>query len=204
MEAGLGLEHHRQGVRHLWQLARREQLAAERAHGQLQPTRRSHLRRPRAAGDHEHVAGHGLGVDVLTHLDAQLERAAHELAGDRRRVGDSVGGAEDRPGDVVVPQAVDERRVDPLDGHPELLLQHAPLLELGEPLLGRREEEVADLIEQRRAELFEEADAGLREPNLGRGGELLPHPAHRLCRRASGDLAAVGQQTSRAPSAARW
>src|SRR6185437_12563336 len=59
--------------------------------------------------------------------------------------------------------------------------------------LGRREEEVADLVEERRAQLLEEADARLGEQDLRLGGELLANAAHRLGCRAPDNAPAVAE-----------
>ena len=83
------------------------------------------------------------------------------------------------------------RRARP--GTPSDGLELPPRLELGQPRLGRREEQVADLEEERRAELGEERDALAREPHLGRGRELLADAAHRPRGRAAADLAAVAE-----------
>src|SRR5262249_39845242 len=72
-------------------------------------------------------------------------------------------------------------------------LQPHPRLERLEPFGCRRQEEVTDLVEERHAELLEEADARLRQPHLRRGRELLPHAAHRLGRRAARHGAAVAE-----------
>ncbi len=193
VEAALGLEHHRQVLRQLRQLARFEQLSAERAHGKIDPARRAKLGRPRAAGDHEQFRVQGLGRGSLPDLDAEPERPADELARDRWRIGHAVGRAEDGAEHVVGAQAVHETGVEALDRDAELGLKLAPLLQLRQAVLGGGQEQVADLVEQRLAELLEEADAGLREPHLGSGRELLPDAAHRLRGGASGHLAAIGE-----------
>ena len=66
-------------------------------------------------------------------------------------------------------------------------------IRVSQPCFGRRHEQVADLVEERRPELLEEADARLREPHLGGGRELLPDPAHRLRSRTAGDPPPVGE-----------
>ncbi len=93
--------------------------------------------------------------------------AADKLPGDRGRVGDSVLRAEHRAEHVAGLEPIDERRVDALDRDAEAGLDAAALLELGEALLGGREEEVADLVEERRPELREEGDALAGEQHLG-------------------------------------
>src|SRR5207253_2855964 len=75
----------------------------------------------------------------------------------------------------------------------EAELELAPLLELARTIVRHREEEIADLEKERRAEGFEEADRLLREPDLRRRRELLADAAHRLRRRAACDLADVGE-----------
>ena len=132
-------------------------------------------------------------VGSLAHVDAQRGCAPHELTRHTGRVGDPILSADRRAEHVVDPQAVDEGRVDALDGHAESSLHRSPLLELGEPGRRRREEEVADLLEERRAELLEEPDARLGEPHLGLGRELLAHAAHRLAGGAARDLPHVGE-----------
>ena len=78
-----------------------------------------------------------------------------------------------------------------LDRDAERSLDRPPLLELRQPWFRRGEEEVADLLEERLAQLAKEPDARLREPDLGLGRELLPHAAHRLSGRTAGDLTDV-------------
>ena len=85
------------------------------------------------------------------------------------------------------------RRIDALDGNAEAALELRAALERLEALLGRREEQVADLVEERRPELLEEADRRARQPHLRLGRELLPDAAHRLPRRSGGDLGPVGE-----------
>src|SRR5207237_1170429 len=65
---------------------------------------------------------------------------------------------------------------------------------------GRGEEDVSDLEEERRPELFEEADAVARESHLRRRRELLANAAHRLRGRPTGDLAAVAEHDVARPS----
>ena len=60
-------------------------------------------------------------------------------------------------------------------------------------MLGGREEEVADLLEERSAELAEEPHARLRQPHLRLGRELLPDTAHRLSGRTARDLPHLGE-----------
>jgi hypothetical protein len=72
---------------------------------------------------------------------------------------------------------VDRRGVDVLDRHAEPALYLGARGQLREALLRGRQEEVADLLEQRRAELLEEAHA--RSPTSA-------------------------STTSRAPRSARW
>ena len=191
VEAGLGLDHHRQVVRQAGQRRGLEQLAAERPDRQLDAGLRRELRRPRAARDHEHVAFHALGRSVLEHLDPELLRSTQHFARDGARVGNTVAPAAGRTEHVVDGEARHDRGVDALDRHAERVLQQAPLVEVGEPFLRRREEEVADLAEEAGAERGEELDALAREHDLRRGRELLAHAAHRTRRRAGGELAAL-------------
>ena len=123
----------------------------------------------------------------------QLGCAPHELARDAGGVGDPVLGTEDCAEHVPGLEAGDERGIDTLDGHAQVTLKLQPLVEGSAPVLGRGEEQVADLVEVRWPELLEEADALLRQPDLGGGGELLPDAAHRARRRLARDLAAVAE-----------
>src|SRR5215204_1098162 len=86
--------------------------------------------------------------------------------------------------------------IDVLHRDPQLSLETRPSSELGRPLLRRRQEEVADLLEERRFQPGEEPRAGLGKPYLRRGRELLPDPAHRLARRARRHLRAVAEHDS--------
>ena len=81
-----------------------------------------------------------------------------------------------------------EAGIHPLDRHTELRLKLTPLLELGKPVCRRCEEQIADLLEPRGAELLEEGDRFPGEAHLSRGGELLSHSAHRLAGRTGRDL----------------
>src|SRR5215218_889687 len=198
VEAGLLLEHHRQALGQV-ELSRRQQLPNERPHRELDAERLSHLRRPRPAGDHERVGLEGGRVAALPHLHAELGREADELARHSRRVSGAVRLADDGTEHVGGAQALDVRRVDRLDRDAELLLDRPTLMQRRQPLLGPRDEQVADLVEQRRAELLEETDAGLREPHLGCGRELLADSAHRLRGRAAGDAPPVGEDDLAGP-----
>ena len=71
----------------------------------------------------------------------------------------------------------------------------ASLLELGEARVGGREEQVADLLEERRRAPGR-AGARAGERHLGLGRELLADAAHRLPRRAPGDLPPSASTTS--------
>src|SRR5438477_118702 len=164
-----------------------DQLPHERPDREL----RRELRRPRSGRDDEHVAVELARVDALPYLDAEVACPADELARHARRVGDAVRGARERAEHVVGADAVGD--VDLLDRDAELSLHRCAPLERREAVRRRREEDVPDLEEERRAELLEEADAVSRETDLGRGRELLPHAAHRLRGRAPGHLAAVAE-----------
>ena len=192
MEAVL-LDRHRQPNRHAVDRADVCKLAHERADGKLDAARRRDRRRAGAAGDHERLGGQRQRVRPLADVDAECRRPPDELARHARGIGDAVLAADRRPEHVVGAESLDEGGVDALDRHAKGRLHGTPLLELREPALGRREEEVAHLFEQRRAELREEPDARLREPHLGLGRELLAHAAHRLARGAACDLPHVGQ-----------
>ena len=195
VEAGLGLDRHRQALGEIRDRPRREQLAAERPDRQLDPERGAELARPRPAGDHDGVrAGEQLlGRRALAHLDAEPGRSPDELARHRGRIGDAVLAPEDGAEHVVDAKTRNDRRVDALDSDPERALVLVALLDDRQALLGGREEEVADLLEQRLAELLEERDALPREPHLVAGRELLADAAHRLRGRSARDLAAVAE-----------
>jgi hypothetical protein len=166
VEAGLRLEHHRERARERWKRSRLEELAAERAHRELDTVRSGSLRRVRPAGEHPDVGGHAAAVGLLAHVHAELGSAANELAGHRRRLGDTVLTAHDSSEDVVHRdprrEPLDLLRGEPLDGDTKALLERPPLLELRHPLRGRGEKEVPDLLEEAGAELLEEADAVTR------------------------------------------
>src|SRR5439155_23251167 len=132
----------------------REELARERADRQLDPE----LAGVRTRRDHEDISLEVARIGVLAYVDAELRRPANDLSRECRRIGNAVGGAEDRTEHVVDVEAGDEPRGDPLDRHAELRLQLAARLELGETLGCRREEDVAHLLKPRRAELLEERD----------------------------------------------
>ena len=204
VEAGLGLEHHRQG--RPAGRARRSPAAGGRAAARAAP---AHGRLATSA-DH--------GPQAITSVSAwsvpasqpswtrtpSLSRAADELAGDGGRVGGAVGGADDRAEHVVGAQAV--RRTTgrrSRTGTPSSSCKASSLLQPRQPFLGRGDEQVADLVEERRAELLEEADARLRETNLGGGRELLADAAHRLRRRAARRLAPCRRARRRARRARR-
>jgi hypothetical protein len=136
VEAGLGLEHHRQVLGQV-ELAGGQQLATEGPHGQLDP------RVAPSSADH--------GPQAITSVSAssvaasQPSRTSTPSLVARRTssrvtggwVGSAVGRADDRPEHVVGEQALDVRRIDPLDRHAELLLQRAPLFQRRQPFLGR-------------------------------------------------------------------
>ncbi len=145
--------------------SRQEELAGERPDRQLDAERRAHLRRARSARDDDTSASSSSARDPLAELDAELDRSADELARRRRRVGDAVRRAERRTEHIVDARGRARARrelslaLELLDRHAELALDVAPLRERRPPRLGRGEEEVADLVEERRPELLEEPDA---------------------------------------------
>ena len=83
--------------------------------------------------------------------------------------------ADDGAEHVVGAQAVDVRRVDRSTGTPSSSWISRRSSSAARPCFGRCQEQVADLVEERRPELLEEADARLREPHLRGGRELLAH-----------------------------
>ena len=87
MEAGLGLEHHRQVGRQRCAPARLDELTAERPDREVGPTARASAPRPAITRMSRFEL---TGVDVLAHLDALRNRALDELARDRRRLRDTV------------------------------------------------------------------------------------------------------------------
>src|SRR5262249_2336676 len=125
------------------------------------------------------------------HLHPTRDRAADELQRHRRRIGDAVRPARNGTEDVVVANSFGRLRIH--NGHTERAVQPGPVLELGQRSLGRCQEQVADLLEERRPELLEEANARLGQPNLRLGRELLPNTAQRLRRRPARDRAAVAE-----------
>ena len=170
VEAALGLDDHRQRCR------RRRCRASRRAAGGRAGGRAARRRHePPSAADH--------GPQAITSVSASSRRVSASVCSrsstpsscarrtssrvDRGRVGHAVLGAEDGSEHVGRLEPLDERSVDALDRHPERRLHGPPRLERLEPRLGRRQEQVADLVEERRSELGEERDALLREPNLG-------------------------------------
>ena len=143
-------------------------------------------------------------VGVLAHLHPAFGRAADQLARRRGRIRDAVLAADHahrarRPCEARAPRP--DRRPRPATPSPRWSSARAP--QTREPVLGRREEQVADLVEERRAELLEEVDRRLREPHLRRGRELLAHAAHRLAGRAGCDLARVAENDVAPHRAAR-
>ena len=136
---------------------------------------------------------------MLAHLHPTRGGAAHELAGDARGIGDAVLAADHRREHVVATKDGPFVRRDPLDRHAQLSLRGHPLLERGNAALGRREEEIADRLEERRTELPEQADARPRELHLGLGRELLTHAPHRLAGGAAGDLAHIREHDALRP-----
>ena len=183
MEAALRLEHHRQVCGEAGHRPDLDELTAERPDRQLRPE----LRGFGAGRDHEHVAHDIAGIDAFAQVDAERLRPRHQLTRDAERIGHSVLPAGDRPEDVVHVQPVDQARVDSLNWHAEPPLQLHALLERREPVRGRGQEQVADLLEERPSELLEEADRLAGQAHLGLCRELLPHTAHRLARRARGN-----------------
>src|SRR5204862_7781337 len=118
----------------------------------------------------------------LANRDAELGGAADELARHARGVRNAVFPAEHGAGDVVHGQPTDESGIDSLHRDAEGVLELPPLLELGKTLLRDRKEEVADLAEERLAELAKECEARSGEADLGLSRKLLANAAHRLAR----------------------
>jgi hypothetical protein len=130
---------------------------------------------------------------VLAHLHPAFRRPAHELARHAGRVGDPVLAADDRAEDVAALQhrpLVDGGRLD-RDAERPLLGPSAR--QVLQPRLGRRQEQVPDLLEERCAELLEEAHAAARETHLRLGRELLADAPHRPAGRAARDLGRIGE-----------
>ena len=155
MEARL-LHRHRQVVRQAGHRPDIGELADERADGQVEAERSRHRRRAGATGDHQDIGLERDRVSPLADLHPTPCRPTHELFGDAGGIGDAVLAADDRAEDIIDAKPRHVGRVHALDRHAERLLDRAPLLELRQPRLGRREEEVAHLLEERRAELAEE------------------------------------------------
>jgi hypothetical protein len=187
------LDRHRQVPRNAVHRPDVDELADERADRELDPACGRDSTRIDPAGDHEPLGVERQRIRTLAHLDAQRRRALDERPRDAGRIGHAVLAADGRAEHVVHTQAAHERRVDALDRHAERHLELAPVLELGEAGLRRRQEEVADLLEQRLPELLEEPHARPRELHLGGGRELLPHAAHRPAGRTACDLPHVGE-----------
>ena len=189
VEPRLGLEDHRQVVRNPRDRAHVDELAAKRADRKAGPE----LRRERTGCDHENLPVELARISAFANFDPPLRRPPDELPRHLGGLGDPVLPAGDRPEHVVRAQALDSGGIDALDGNAEATLELRSALERREPLLGRREEQVADLVEERPPELLEEADRRAGQPHLCLGRELLPHAAHCLPRRSGGDLGAIGE-----------
>ena len=119
----LGLDHHRQALRERCNRRGREELPAERPHGQLHPELGRERRRPGAAGDDDGVgpAEQLRRRGALVHIDPERGSAPDELARHRRRVGDAVRSAERGAEHVVDRQPGHEGRVDTGHRNPEPL-----------------------------------------------------------------------------------
>src|SRR5439155_22676047 len=83
----------------------------------------------RTRRDHEDISLEVARIGVLAYVDAELRRPANDLSRERRRIGNAVGGAEDRTEHVVDVESGHEPRVDPLHRYSELCLQLTPRLE---------------------------------------------------------------------------
>src|SRR3954468_12798203 len=132
-------------------------------------------------------------IGVLAHGDSAFRRATDELARDLSRLGDAILPAGDGTEHVVGAKTAHTRRVDVLDGNAEVALHRGALAQSGETALRRRDEHVADLLEERPAELPEQRRTVAREANLGRRRKLLAESTHRLAGGAARDLADVGE-----------
>ena len=164
VKARLGLDRHRQVRREACDRLGLEQLAAERSNRELESELLSDLSRPWPGRDHEHVGGELRRIFAFTDLHPARRSSADELARYRWRVCDPVLPADDGARHVVGAHAGRNRSRD--YGHSQGTLELGTFLELGETDIGRREEEVTDLVEEWRAELLEEADARLGEAHL--------------------------------------
>ena len=151
VEPGLGLDDHRQVVRQVERTGAQE-LPAERAHGQLE-TARIARPRPSTARRRSRARRRRRSARPCRSRSStpELDRAAHELARHRGRIGARRRSSTRR-------RRARRRRSRPRTdrgstrstGTPSPRLELAPLLELVQSFLGRREEEVADLVEEGR------------------------------------------------------
>jgi hypothetical protein len=180
MEAALLLDHHREVRRKSLDRADVGELAAQRTDRKLG----AELGRGRAAGEDQDLVRELARVGVLTHLHSALSRAANQLPRHLGRLRDPILAADHRLQDVVRPETAHGRRIDFLHRHPEPALHLGPRVQTRAPFLRRRDEEVTNGVEERRAELAEEGEARADERDLFGGRELLPHAAHRLAGRA--------------------
>ena len=116
VEAGLGLDRHRQALGSAASGRRLEQLAAERPDRQLDRERGASSRDhgPQAITSASRVRAARGGVRSRTSTPS-ARRTPDELARDRRRVGDAVLAQKTAPSTSSVVQARHDRRVDPLD-----------------------------------------------------------------------------------------
>src|SRR4029077_1156668 len=110
--------------------------------------------------------GHALSGRVLANFDPELRCSAQHLAGDAARIRHPVAPAARGAEHVGDREPRHDRRVDPLDGHAERVMERPALLELGETGLRRRKEEIADLTEELWPEPGEEPDALTGEHDL--------------------------------------
>ena len=194
VETAFGLDRHRQLGRQAGDRLGLQELTAERADRQLDPELPPGLGRPWPGRDDEYIGSELRGVVAFTHLHPTRGRATDELARHCGRVSDPVLPADDGAGDVVGAHAGRGRGRH--HAHSLGALELSSFLELGEASLGGGQEEVADLIEEWRPQLFEEADARLRELDLRRGRELLPNAPHRLRRRTAGNRTTIAEHDS--------
>ena len=187
VEAGLRLDRQREIAGEPGDGRGLDELADERPDRQLDSELRRERCGRRAGREHEDVRVELERVGLLSHLDTELRGAPHELASDARRVGRPVLPAEHGAEHVVRHEALDPRGVDALDRDAERRLYLAPPLELVQPVLGRREEEISDRLEELRAERAEEPHALAGQAHFRCRRELLPDAPERLAGRSRRD-----------------
>ena len=171
MEAGLGLDDHRQRRRRRGKRLGREQLPAQRPDRQLDAD-------PGAPSSADQ------GPQAITSGVCRVEQALGERCAPapRRRAprraerapGSTAGGSatpssaqNTAPSTSPVARPATNDASTRSTGTPSAACSARRSSSAASPCLGRREEQVADLVEERRPELGEERDALLREPHLG-------------------------------------